>query len=240
MPLITGCAYNNPIALACPGVPAAAGAPALAPGQGDHLFGDVLGSIETAFQSIFGGGALWTTRMRNYNPTLHSVWTGLGTVDFGHGALPPVVQRNGAPEPDQHSHVFGGYSLRLQWQFCEIVCTGFAPGEVRRIGGATKAWKTAVLTSFDDLMNNLVDSTALAFYIATPNAIRQANPAVVNHSTLSLANAVAYTNGHNGPGKAQVQGILTSYANLRSSVNGLLDRLDGSTKTLNVATNAWT
>ena len=140
--------------------------------------------------------------------------------------------------------MFGRYATRLQWQLCEIVCTGYAPnvGEVRRIGGSTGAWKNAVLSSLDDLMNNLVDTTALQFYIATqnPNDSRQANPGAVRHPAISLAAAVAYTNAHNGPGKARVTGVLNTYRSLRSSINGLLDRLDGPVKTLNVANNTWT
>ena len=114
---------------------------------------------------------------------------GLATVDFGHGANPPLVNRNGTPEPDGHSHVFGGYSNRLQWNLCEIVCTGFAPGEVRRFACTTRAWESNVLSSFDELMNHLVDSTSIAFYIATPREIRPDNPGAVRHAPMSHKNA---------------------------------------------------
>lgn len=238
MPLIRGCAYPNPAGVALPAPPVAAAAPLLAPFQGDHLFGDVLGTIETSLQGIFGGGALWRTRMQNYSGTLRTVWDGLGGVDFGHGANPPLVNRNGAAEPDEHSHVFGGYSNRLQWNFCEIVCTGFAAGEVRRIGGATRAWKTAVLSSLDDLLDHLVDSTAIAFYIASPNAIRNANPGAVRHVPMSLANAIIYAANHHGPGQNRVTRVLNAYGTLRNSVIGILDRFDGPIKTLN-ANNTW-
>lgn len=232
MPLITGCGFNNPIAAAFPSRPLAAAADRLAPAQGDHLFGDVLGSVETALQSIFGGGAVWPTRMQHYSPTLHSVWTGLDAVDLGHAANPPIVQRTGAAEPDEHAYVFGGYSRRLQWQLCEIVCTGFAASEMRSIGGATRSWKTAVLNSFDDVMNHLVDSTALHFYIATPHGIRQANASTVNHTPISLAEAVVYASRHAGPGQRDVLRVLSNYSGLRTSFVGLLDRFDGPTKTL--------
>jgi hypothetical protein len=241
MPLIQGCTYNNPVCPALPAPPVATGATLTAPGQGDHVFGNVLGAIETALQTIFGGGQDWDTRMRNYNVNLETVWNGLKRVDFGHGANPPIVYRAGADEPDEHAHVFGVYSQRLQWKLCEIVCTGFAPGEVRRIGGATPAWKTSVLESFGELMDSLVDNTAIVQYITTlPNTIRAANPVMVRHTPMSLANARVYAANHNGPGKNRVTQVLNAYGSLHESVRGLLDRFDGSIRTLNVGNNTRT
>jgi hypothetical protein len=242
MPLISGCTYNNPSAALLPAAPVAAAAPALAPGQGDHLFGDVLGTIETSLQLIFGGGANWRLRMDNYSSTFRNMWDDMSRMDLGHGATAPDVHRNGAAEPDEHSHVFGGYSSRLQWQMCEIVCTGFPPqgGEWRQIGGFTKSWKNAVLSSLDDILSHLVDSTAIAFYIATPTAIRNANAATVRHTPMSLANAVIYANAHNGPGKNRVSQVLTPYGNLRVALGALLDRFQGSIKTLNYPHDTWT
>lgn len=160
MPLINGCNSQNPVNPGLPAAPITAGAPYLAPSRGDHLFGDVIGTIETALQLIFSGGDLWKMRMRNFNPMLATLWQGLGSVDFGHGARPPgrgarppgrgagplVTQRAGAEEPDEHSRMFGGYSKRLQWNLCEIVCVE-SGAERRRIGGATRAWKNNVLAS---------------------------------------------------------------------------------------------
>ena len=241
MPLLKEVGVQNPVGVALPPVPTAAGAPRLAPAQGDHVFGDVVGTLNTALQTIFGGGANWQTRMRNYNPTLATLWQGLSSVDFGHhGGNVPVTSRAGVPEPDEHSHMFGGYSHRLQWHLCEIVCLGFGPtGEKRKIGGATAAWKRNVLTSFDDLMNNLVDQTALNFYIASPNATRQANAATVRHPTLSLASARTYANQTNGPGKGRVVQVVSRCESLRGTLEGILQRLDGSVKTFNVRTNSW-
>lgn len=243
MPLIRNSPYNNPIALALPAAPNPALAVNLAPAQGDHLFGDVLGTIETALQNIFGGGAAWTARMSAYNATMRTVWDGMQLVDYGHGALPPVVNRAGATEPDEHAHVFGGYSQRLQWQLCEIVSTGFNPppigGEVRSIGGYSRAWKNSVLENLDELLAHLVDDTALRFYIATPNAIRAAAPLAVRHVAVSLAAANAYAAAHAGPGRARVQAVLLPYANLRSSVEGLISRFEGNIKTLNTVNDTW-
>jgi hypothetical protein len=198
--------------------------------QGDHIFGDVIGAINTAFQEIFGGGALVAHRIASYDSTLAMVWNGLAGVNLGHGAAPPLTQRTGVAEPDEHSYMFGGYSSRLQWQLCEIVSTGFnAGGEDRYIGGGTAAWKRSVLASFDDLMNNLVDSTAIAFYIATPTVIRNAS-AATRHTPMSLANALTYANTHAGPGKATVSAVLASYGSLRNTLDGILSRLSGPTK----------
>lgn len=242
MPLITGTAFVNPVAGVMPAAPNPALAPNLAPAQGDHIFGDVLGTVETALQSIFGGGAAWVNRMGAYNGTMRTLWEGLGVVDYGHGALPPIVNRQGAAEPDEHAHVFGGYSVRLQWALCEITCTGFGPGgagEIRQIGGYSKKWKKEVLERFDDLLAHLVDSSALHFYIPTPNAIRNANPAQVRHAPISLAAANLYTTNANGPGKARIQTVLASYSTLRSAFEGLIGRFEGNTKTLNPANDTW-
>ncbi|KAA0998626.1 hypothetical protein FVF58_43660 [Paraburkholderia panacisoli] len=246
MPLLTIGAYQNPIAVAMPAAPLAAAAPALAPGQGDHVFGDVIGTIETALQSIFGGGAGWQTRMQKYNSTLASLWTALTALDLGHGALPPIVNRAGMAEPDEHSHMFGGYSHRFQWQLCELVATGFVAGptganiEVRVIGGATKAWRKGVMARFDDLIGHLVDSTALAFYITSPTVIRHA-AALVRHSAISLTAAVAYTTGHNGPGKLRVNTVLAQYASLRIAFESILLRLEneGGTRAYNAVDDSW-
>jgi hypothetical protein len=186
MSLVTGCQFPNPFGAAQPAVPVAAAAPNLAPAQGDHVFGDVIGAINTAFTSIFGGGAVAPARMQNYHSMLATLWQGMMGANYGHGAAAPVVTRNGAPEPDQHSHVFGGYAARLQWQLAEIACAGFHPpplaAESRRIAAPTSRWKRATLAALDDLLNVLVDSTALQFYMATPAQMRQANPAAVNHT----------------------------------------------------------
>lgn len=242
MPLIQGTGFVNPIAAGMPAIPNPTLAPNLAPAQGDHIFGDVLGAVETAFQAIFGGGAAWVSRMGSYNSTMRATWEGFGVVDYGHGALPPIVNRQGAAEPDEHAHVFGGYSQRLQWILCEITCAGFGPGgagEVRKIGGYSKKWKKEVLRHFDDLLDHLVDSSALHFYIPTPTTIRNANPAQVRHNPISLAAANLYTTNTNGQGKARVQTVLTSYDTLRNSFEGLIGRFDGSTKTLNIVNDTW-
>jgi hypothetical protein len=240
MPLPSGCNFQNPFAATMAPAPVVAAAPPLAPNQGDHVFGDVLGVIKTALEGIFGGGQLWQTRMRNYSEMMETLWIDLRNLDFGHGPQPPLVHRQGAHEPDQHAHMFGGYSARLQWELAEIVCSGFNPGEDRRIGGYSKIWKSRVLGHFDDLMENLVDSTAMGFYIATPNQIRPANPATVAHAPLSLTDAMATATPLNGPGRAVVMAVLTRCMTLRGSFEGLLDRFDQRTKRWDVNANRWT
>ncbi|OHX16160.1 hypothetical protein [Chromobacterium sphagni] len=211
MSLIVHCAYQNPInGGILPAVPQVAQSPRLAPAQGDHVFGDVVGVVGNALTEIFGGGVNWQNRMRAYNANLAAQWTGLTQVDLGHtGAHPPVVARQGAPEVDRHAHMFGGYGNRLQWYWCEVVCAGFQGGiEDRRVGGKTQAWKNQVMGAFDEVINNLVDETALRAYIANPGQTRQADPNSVLHTPVSLARATAIANGLNGPGKARIQQIL--------------------------------
>lgn len=240
MSLVTGCAYNNPAGAVLPAQPAAAAAPNLAPNQGDHVFGDVAGTIGNAFGHVFGGGALVPTRINNYNSVLASTWQGFAAANFGHAGNPPVVNRQGAPEPDEHAHMHGGYSQRLQWQICEIVCAGHANGaEVRMIAGLKSTWRNAVLASLDEYFNHFVDETALQFYLASPNAIRQANPAGVRHRAISLAAAHLYVTNNNGPGKASLQTVITNLQTVPGQLRGMLDRFSGSLKTLNPVNNTW-
>ncbi|WP_434634963.1 hypothetical protein [Chromobacterium sp. CV08] len=244
MSIIARCTYPNPINNgALPPVPRPQDAPSLAPAQGDHVFGDVIGVIDNALAAVFGGGAVWRQRMRAYSVPLDEAWAGLAQLDLGHsGANQPLVARRGAAERDRHAHMFGGYSGRLQWQWCEIICAGFPAGgggEDRRIGGRTKAWRSEVLKALDDVLDNLVDDTALRAYIANPGQERQANPATVFHDALSLARAQAVTAGLNGPGKARIEQVLRNYDSLRNAVLGLLDRFDTETRTFDPTTGRW-
>jgi hypothetical protein len=126
MPLNPHCSTSNPVGATMPAVPVTAGLQASANDQGDHVFGDVLGAIQTALAAIFGGGQNWQVRMNAYNTVLTSVWSDLSKLDYGHGANPPIVGRTPAgmagAEIDQHATVFGGYAKRLQWQMAEVVC----------------------------------------------------------------------------------------------------------------------
>ena len=242
MPLITGTKFVNRFGGEMRAAPNPATAGNLAPAQGDHIFGDVLGTVETALQSIFGGGAVWVNRMGTYNGTMRTVWEGLGVVDYGHGALPPIVNCQSAAELDEHANVFAGYSNLLQWALSEITCTGFGPGgvgEIRQIGGYSKKWKKEVLARFDDRLTHLVDSSVLNFHIPTPNAIHNANPARVRHATISLAAASLYTANANGIGKPRIQLVLASCSRLRGAFEGLIGRFEGNTKSLNPANNTW-
>ena len=232
---------RNPVAAVLPPVPAPGGATPLAPAQGDHVFGDVVGVIETALKAIFGSEAGLEGRIAGYNPTLATVWTGLKGVDFGHGPQQPVVQRQGSPEPDEHAHMFGGYGLRLQWWLAEIVDTGFRNGVTeRKVGGATRAWANQVKGAVNDLLANLVDETALTAFVQAPRTVRPAQPAQVRHPAISLTRAGALVDRLQGPGKAAAQAVLTRYATVPNAVTGLIDRLEGSVRSFDHRTNKWT
>jgi hypothetical protein len=241
MSLVPNCAFPQP---RLPPVPVAAQAPALAPVQGDHVFGDVIGALTTGMMGIFGGGQNWRTRQRNYSPMLDVLWGGFVSVNLGHAGAGIAAQRHGAAEPDRHAHMFGGYAERLQWRMCEIVCAGFNPppvgGENRRIAGATPAWKRACLSALDDLLGVLVDSTALGFYLATPNAIRDADHLAVDHAPMRLADATTtVTNGAGRPGQPLLTPIIANFGRVRNSVSGMLDRFQVTLRTLNPANDAW-
>jgi hypothetical protein len=195
MPLIQECRYENPMKILRP-IPMDLQLETLkaseAPDQGDHVFGDVRGTIKTALKHIFGDDNEWIRRMTLYNTRLATVWSGLVAADFGHNEPEdnqPIVNRQGN-DKDAHGFVYGVYSARLQWTMCEIVCRG--NGRLT-IGGGSKesrlAWKNQVLNRFLDLMNHLIDSTAFHSYLSNPRTYRTGNPNEVSHLPMSFAEA---------------------------------------------------
>jgi hypothetical protein len=212
----------------------------LAPFQGDHVFGDVIGMVQTALQAIIGGGHVWPARFQSLNPVASLQWQVYRGFDLGHAGNEPLVHRNGGAETDQHAHVFGGYSLRFQWTFCEVVCTGFDHGhESRRIGGGVRAWRRKVMSRFDDVLDHLVDSTALNAYLGAPNAIRQANPGIETHPVISLQAARQLAQMNQGPGQARILEVCGNYHSARSNLEGMLMRFDGPTRTWDRLNNVW-
>lgn len=226
-------------AAAAPAVPAAAGAPNLAPLQGDHIFGDALGVIGNAFQDVMGGGALWQARFRGFNEDVARLWAGQAARNMGHADHTFVANRHGAAEPDQHAHMFGGYSARLRWQIVEIGRIDNAT-QNRQINGRTNAWKRHVMGALEDLLDHAVDDTALRYFLANGPGNRAADAANVVHQAISLRAAGDICDNANHAGRrAQVQGILTAYGSLPGALRGILDRWPVGTRTFNHATDTW-
>jgi hypothetical protein len=228
MPLNPHCSAHNPVSATMPAVPTTIGLQATANDQGDHVFGDVLGTISNGLMAIFGGGQNWQQRMNAYNTVLTSIWSDLSRLDYGHGANPPIVARTPAgaagAEIDQHATVFGGYARRLQWQLAEVVCIG--ANDIRSIGAdaaAMKAWRTAVLARFDDLMNHLVDRTALVAFLANGSAARTASHNEV-HAAIALTAAKALVPANGAGHAAALAAPLASFGHLRDNFSALLDR----------------
>jgi len=236
MPLVQSCPTANIMGATLPPIPAPTVATRTQPTQGDHVLGDVIGAMTTAMQAIFGGGAIWLQHLSSYNQILERPWLDLSRLDLGHALNAPIVGRNDFKEYDQHAHMFGIYSARLQWTLCEIVCLGDGlTGQARIIAGATRAWKSAVMAALDDLLNHLVDETALHAYIRNPTAIRHGN-ITTQHRAISLAAAIAYTGANHGIGKARVAEILANYSQLRPSVAEILARFHDRKKIFNPTT----
>lgn len=235
MPLLQGCQFANPINNGQPpAVPAPIQAPQLAPNQGDHVFGDVIGMVETSLQNIFGGGQEWRHRFERYSQPAYEQWQAFNRFDLGHGQNPPVVQRNGLAEPDEHAHIFGGYSQRFQWSFCEIVCAGYIVNqESRQIGGGSRAWRTSVMSRFDDVLTRSVDHTALTAYLQNPGQIREVNQQTVSrHPAISWQEAREIANTSNGLGMARILLICNNFPHARANLEGMLMRFDGPTRTM--------
>lgn len=224
VPLVANCG-NNPINGGQePAVPDPANAGQEAPQQGDHVFGDTIGAVRNALMRIVGGGQLWETRLEAYSVPAREAWDTLHARDLGHGANPPLVHRQGQPETDQHSFMFGRQASRFQFAMCELICQ--RPGEDQRIGGATRRWRSKVMREFDALMNVLVDGTALDAYLAHPNQVRQANPANVTHPAISKQAAQERATNAHGNTAARILNMCGAYALARSDVETIIYRFE--------------
>ncbi len=223
MPIST-CQFRNPVGNDPP-VPIPDQALALAPIQGDHVFGDIIGMIQTALQNIFGGGQNWINRFQSYNMSAYMNWISLSGLNLGHaGVNEPLVTRQGVAEIDQHAYCFGRFSERFQWAFCEIVCSGYNQGvEQRTIFVGNKSWRRNVMGRFDGVLDNLVDSTALTWYFHHPNQIRQAANDVI-HQPISLQVARQQATVLHNNRSARVIQICQNIDNARASLEGLLMR----------------
>jgi hypothetical protein len=142
------------------------------PQQGDHVFGDVVGAIETAMQQIFPIVDT-ISPMKAYNSGLSDLFEDLRKENlkgsYGHGneekfKISPQERIKPIIEIDTHSRQFGQSADEFQVQLCRIVCTRDAS---LSIAAATELWKGRVCWAFSKLMNNLVDETALFRYFGT-------------------------------------------------------------------------
>ena len=222
MPLVDNCNQANTFQAAIPAAPLAAGAMALAPMQGDHIFGDVLGVVGNGFQDIFGGGAAWQNRFASFDNMAAMLWAGQAARNLGHGNHEFISQTAGAPEMDRHAHMFGGYAARLRWQICEIVCVH--PAGTRIVGRMQNRWKRQVMAALGDVFNNFVDETALQHYLANGNGVVRNAAAGVNHDAISLnaASAIAAANG--GPRSAGTVAMIDTIKRFEFALRGILDR----------------
>jgi len=222
VPLIPNCG-NNPInGGAEPPVPNRQNAGQEAPQQGDHVFGDTIGAVRNALMRIVGGGQVWETRLEAYSGPAREAWNTLYARDLGHAANPPLVHRQGAPETDEHSYMFGRQALRFQFAMCELVCQ--RQGQPQRIGGATRRWRSKVMGEFDTLMTVLVDGTALDALLAHPNQVRQADPANIRHPAISKQAAQdRAANGH-GNNAARILNMCGAYALARNDLETIIFR----------------
>lgn len=225
MPIDPKCSCKNPVGATKPTIPNANTAPSEAPKQGDHVFGDVLGMMRSALQTVFGGMHDWDKVLQSWNQGVFETWQQISGLDFGHGAQPPLGHRTGLAEPDEHSLLFGAYAAQFRWTFCEILCE--CATQPYAISGATRAWKAAVLAALQRVLDHAVDETALDAYIRAPTQTRQGNPNAVRHTPISLAVA-----------RARV-GTLNGNATVKRRVLEVLDRLDATKEYLRGLLDRW-
>jgi hypothetical protein len=95
--------------------------------------------------------------------------------------------------------------------------------------------------SVDDLMRNLVDSTAIEFYIKFPGQTRVvAENGGVLHQPMSFDNAIVYVDVEQSPERLRLRQVLQNYRALRGSLSALLDEFIGvPTKIWSPQKNRW-
>ncbi len=229
---------RNPPTFALPLPPVRERAPMQVAGL-DYIFADVIGVISEAFAEVFGGGDAWRLRMSAYNLKMAQTWDAMTARDYGRGDRQMAASRRSAgPEVHEQAHMFGGFAARFQWTLCEIVCASHDTGiEVRHLGGANREWLAHVLTRFDEMMQFVVDATALEFFISQPYAVRFSDSSV-RHPPISLGATREFALTHPGPGSGTVQRLVAEHETLRANLSALVSGF-GDMKSLDAQTSAW-
>lgn len=202
MPINMACPVPNPLGYAIAAPPDARRAEKLTAGQGDHVFGDLITMIRASLETVLGSARDFDARFEAFDRAggtrARTHWQQLSVLDLGHnGREEPLVFRDrDVAEWDEHSYVFGVYTARFQWQFCEVVCTraGEDPTvESRQVGvlGGDSEWRRQVMARFDETTEFLVDHTALRAWLKDHKALRRAGDEKERHPVISLAAARA-------------------------------------------------
>jgi hypothetical protein len=164
--------------------PRAGGAELACPGQGDHVFGDVVGTIKTGLQKIFGNVEDLTGKITDANKLLGTTWAGMEQLDCGHinkkseeNILVIWRSPSNTAEIDIQNHMFGRYAERLHFA-------------LKNNDDSFTTWINNVTKCFGDLMDNIVDKTAFEYYIKGVNSIRSVSgKPVEKHTAMSLSDA---------------------------------------------------
>ncbi|WP_374788727.1 hypothetical protein [Brucella oryzae] len=163
----------------CPETPKTEGATALAPEQGDHVFGDIIGVVKGAIDDVRRHDK-WNRPTLNNRDSIASFvkrCEHLYSMDMGHHSVQenPMTQRTGPAELDEHSHMFGRRAEIVRWHIVNIMEEGFT------------FYRYAKLRSeFDELIGVLIDETALEHYLKRRKEVRIANYSTVRHKAISV------------------------------------------------------
>lgn len=179
--------------------------PLLCPGQGDHVFGDIIGVMRTALMAVIGGGAEWKNRFGSavycnaeerehvlqtyYLRQSLACWNEIESLDLGHALNPPLMYRSPEiAEYDNHSLMFGGYISVFQWDLAEI---GYLKEGVRTVGVSNDTdrlrWIKQVLFSYEKATEFIADDTALRAYLTNKDTLRSIKEGKLQpHTAISL------------------------------------------------------
>lgn len=249
MPFL-GCDYTNPMGAARPRPPdpRQQPGPQPAPAQGDHVFGNIANVIKNGLMAIIGGGQTWGgdvghpgrfgSPVFDQNGTQNNLktggwvtalnqWAAIRDLDLGHTNPAQIVTRNpNIPEPDNHSFMFGGRAAIFRWDLCEIVCTdsnnAFTIGSQSPAQGAD--WVGKVISSYDNMMEVIVDQTALASHIAGLDSRVTNVNSLATHTAISRTTALGIINapGGNAARKGAIRQICDNFITARGYLNRLL------------------
>jgi hypothetical protein len=139
--------------------------------QGDHVFGDIMDEIEKSINKVFSSAQGYGVNIQfsDYNCSMPStIFNGLKNQNFGHEKFAPITVGHPAKAADDisddHSGEFGVVTSAMHTTF-EGVALFMAESNTHAKTKLAKKLKIDLLVSFDNVMNKLVDKTALRRYL---------------------------------------------------------------------------
>ncbi|WP_261843489.1 hypothetical protein [Aliamphritea ceti] len=213
------------------------------PVQGDHIFGDIIGTIDNVMKRIFKTSMQneLEIRMNSYDNRLYEVYTTIIEMNCGHLDETLISNRQRGQELDKHSYEFGKASYEFQKELYLI------SGELKSntnetliIGGSIR-WKYSVLDCYQKIMEVLIDETALKnFFKGNPKRETNENE---KHSpqplTINLGNFITRETRRYPELVASVRNTIIQIERLESQLTKILNFFLKPIQLYNRKENIW-